>query len=281
MIFLVLSILLLTSFGLVVKHHQASGRNPLVIGAINYAFAAVTAAVSVIYTGSFRLSVVTCVIGILAGLAYFTAYYLMINAIKSSGISIAWSAIRLSVFVPVLFSIFYWHERPNIYQIAGIISVCVALPLLSIKPDADGRHRIFGRASIIVIMLFIAASGVNLAPKAFSELSPESHRQMYLLFLFSTAAIASGCALIFKGFPIQVRDLPVGIVLGLFNLSSRYFLLLALASLPGIVVFPISGSVGIVLMAVAGRAIWRERIRKLNALGIVFAVVAVVLINIK
>lgn len=281
MIFLVLSILLLTSFGLVVKRHQAAGRNLLAVGAINYAFAAVAAAVFVVYTGSYEISVTTCVIGILAGLAYSISYYLMIYTIKSSGISIAWSAIRLSVIVPVLFSIFYWNERPSIYQIAGIVFVCIALPLLSIKPDSDGRRRMFGRASVLVLMLFIATSGVNLAPKAFSELSPESHRQMYLLLLFTTAAIVSCCAMIFKEPSMRATDVPVGVALGLLNLSSRYFLLLALVSLPGIVVFPISGSAGIVLMTLAGMAIWRERIRKLNALGIAFAVAAVVLINLK
>ncbi len=281
MIFLILQIFLLSSFGLIVKHYQTLGRNLLAIGAMNYAFAAIAAAISVIYKGSFEFSVTACILGVLAGLAYFTAYYLMINAIRISGISIAWSAVRLSVLVPILFSIFYWHEQPGVYQIMGIVSVCIALPLLSVRPNDDGGRRMFGRASILVIALFIASGGVNLAPKAFDELCPDSHRQMYLLFLFGTAAIASGSASLLKGSLPQALDLPVGAVLGLLNLSARHFLLLALTRLPDIVVFPISGSVGIVLIALAGMVIWREKLRTLNILGIAFAVITVILISLK
>ncbi len=46
-------------------------------------------------------------------------------------------------------------------------------------------------------------------------------------------------------------------------------------------VFPISGSIGIVLSALAGVAIWREKLQKFTVLGIIAAVIAVVLINLK
>jgi len=283
MLFLILQILLLSSFGIVVKYYQASGRgqNLLLIGAINYVVAAFAAGISVVYKGNYEFNSTSCVIGILAGTAYFTSYFLMITVVKTSGISLTWAAVRLSVLVPVLFSIFYWHERPSVFQITGLGWVCISLPLLSIKPDTEGSRRMFGKASMLVIALFLAAGGVNLAPKAFNELCPEGHRQMYLLFLFSTAAITSGSAVIFKGSLPQVLDIPFGFTLGLCNLSARYFLLLALTELPGIVVFPISGSMGIVLITLAGMAIWREKLRILNILGIVFAVIAVVLINLK
>jgi drug/metabolite transporter (DMT)-like permease len=281
MVFLVLQVLLLSSFGLVTKHYQASGRNMLAVGAINYAFAAFAAGLSVVYKRSFEFDSTTCIIGVLAGVCYFTAFFLMITTVKFSGISITWSAIRLAVLVPILFSIFYWHEHPSIHQIAGIGFVCISLPLLSIRPGADGDRRMFGWGSVLVIALFLAAGGVNLAPKAFSEFSPDSHRQMYLLFLFSAAAMTSSSALLVKRSLPKLPDVPYGITLGMCNLLARHCLLLALKRLPGIVVFPISGSMSIVLMALAGMAIWHEKLRILNVSGIASAVIAVVLINLK
>jgi len=281
MLFLILHVLLLSSFGLVAKHYQASGRNLLSIGAVNYAFAAVVAALSIIYKGSFRFSITICIIGVLAGIAYSTSYFLMIKAIKSSGISITWSVIRLSILIPILFSIFVWHESPSIYQIMGIACMCVSLPLLSIRHNEGSTHRAFGKASLLIIVLFIAVGGDNLAPKVFNELSPESHRQTYLLFLFSTAAITSGCMLIFTRSSPKLPDIPVGMGLGLCNLLARYFLLLALTRLPGVVVFPISGSLGIVLIALAGMVIWKEKLKGLNILGIAFAIITVVLISLE
>ena len=279
MFFLILQILFSSSFGLIVKHSQASGRNLLVVGAINYTVAAFAAAISVIYKGDFEFSDATCVIGILGGIAYVVSFFFLMNVIRLTGISITWAIIRLSVLVPVLFSIFYWHEMPNSYQIAGISFVCLSLPLLSINSNADTHSSMFNKTSLLIIILFIVTGGCGLAAKAFSEFTTGDQRQMYLLFLFGTAAIISVSALFVQKSPPKVRDIPFGIILGLCNICGNYCLLLALMKLPGMVVFPISSSMGVVLTTLAGMAVWHERLRKLAIAGIVSAIIAVVLIN--
>ena len=83
------------------------------------------------------------------------------------------------------------------------------------------------------------------------------------------------------GQDIPFLGIPFGIALGLCNVSAGYYLLRALMRLPGMVAFPISGSMGIVLTTLAGMIIWHENLRKITILGIVAAVIAVVLINLK
>jgi len=279
MFFLILQILFSSSFGLIVKHSQTSGRNLLVVGAINYTVAALAAALSVIHKGDFQFSNATCVIGILGGIAYVVSYFFLMNVVKFSGISITWAVIRLSVLVPVLFSIFYWNEAPNNYQIAGISFVCLSLPLLSINSKAGIRSNVFSRASMFIIILFIVTGGCSLAAKAFNEFSPDNQRQTYLLFLFGTAAIISVSALFVQKSPPKARDIPFGIMLGLCNICGNYCLLLALMKLPGMVVFPVSSSIGVILTTLAGMAVWHERLQKLAIAGIVTTVIAVILIN--
>ncbi len=281
MLFLVLHIIFVSLFALQIKHYQASGRNMFSVGAINYIVAAVVAGVWVIYKGEFGISNATWIIGTLCGIAYFVSYFFMINAVKSSGISITWSVARLSVLIPVLFSIFYWKEQPNAFQIGGIVSVCVSLPLLSIRSDSGSNNRASRRVSSVIIALFFVAGGIGLASKAFSELSPSEQRQMYLLFLFGTTAIVSTSFAVVRKVPLKLADVPSGIMLGVFNLLAGHFMLLALAKLPGMLVFPIAGSMSIILTALAGVTIWREKLRKPAILGIIIAVIAVVLINIK
>ena len=279
MLFLILHVVFVSSFALMIKYYQASGRNLLVVGAINYVVAALAVGASIIYKGSFGLANSTWIIGILAGIAYFVSYFLLINAVKTSGISITWSVVRLSVLIPVLFSIFYWREQPSSYQIGGIACVCLSLPLLSIRPGGDGKPGMPGKATALIIALFVASGGTNLTAKAFSEISPGDQRQMYLLFLFSTAAIVTVLATLVRRARPKLVDIPFGIVLGLCNLLAGYFLLLALMKLPGMLVFPISGSMSIALTTLAGMAIWHERLRKPAMLGVIVAVIAVVLIN--
>jgi len=281
MIFLVLHIVFMSSFGIQIKYNQASGRDLLSVGAVNYIVAAFVAGAWVIHKGEFEISNATWITGTLCGVAYVVSYFFLMNSVKSSGLSITWSVVRLSVIIPVLFSIFYWKEQPNAYQIAGIASVCVSLPLLSIKPNNGGNGRTIGRISPIIIGLFFVTGSSGLAAKTFSELSPAEHQQMYLLFLFGTTAIISVSALLIRKRLPAPSDIPFGIMLGVGNLLAGYFLLLALKRLPGMLVFPISGSIGIVLSALAGVIIWREKVGKLAVLGIIAAVIAVVLINLE
>ena len=129
--------------------------------------------------------------------------------------------------------------------------------------------------------LFFVTGSSGLAAKAFSEFSPAGQRQMYLLFLFGTTAMISTAVLIVRKSRLKLADISFGIILGICNLLAAHFLLLSLRRLPGMRVFPVSGSMGIVLTALAGVAIWREKLRKFTIIGIIAAVIAVVLINLK
>jgi len=281
MLFLVLHIIFVSLFALQIKHCQASGRDLFVIGAINYVTAALVAGIWVVNGSAAGLNNTTWIIGALCGTAYFVSYFFLINAVESSGISITWSVVQLSVLVPILFSIFYWKEQPGSYQIGGIMSVCVSLPLLSIKPDGKANNGLIGRASPMIIALFLVTGGIGLASKAFSEIGPSEQRPMYLLFLFGTTAIISTFVAVARKSRLRLTDIPFGVILGVCNLLAGHFLLLSLARLPGMLVFPIVGSMSIVLTVLAGVAIWREKLRSYTIMGIAVAVIAVVLINLK
>ena len=46
------------------------------------------------------------------------------------GIIVTTAAIRLSMIIPIILSVFFWNERVNFYQKIGILTALVALPLL-------------------------------------------------------------------------------------------------------------------------------------------------------
>jgi drug/metabolite transporter (DMT)-like permease len=278
MLLLIFRILFLNPFGLMIKHCHSSGKSLLSIGAINYAVAAAVIVFSAGYRNGFVSSFLMCVIGILAGIAYFISYSFMIRAVGKSGISIAFAVVGLSVLIAILFLIFYWQERPNVYQILGIAFVCISLPLLSIKRNDDagiGKDRL----SWLILALFFAAGGTGLAAKAFSEFGVESQREIYLLFLFGTAMVFTLGAASAAETPPKPRDIPLGILLGLFSLGSAYFLIRSLMTIPGMVVFPIAGFM--VTTTLGGVAIWREKLRKITIVGLFFAIIAVILASIK
>jgi multidrug transporter EmrE-like cation transporter len=70
-----------------------------------------------------------------------------------------------------------------------------------------------------------------------------------------------------------------GGLVGAFNIGGNLSTLLALSTLPGAVVFPLVSSGGLLLVMVLSRLIFRERLNRLNLLGVVLTLLAVVLIN--
>ena len=280
MFLLILRILILNPFDLMLKHCHSLGKSLLSIGAINYAVAAMVIVFSAGYRNGFVSSFLMCVIGILAGITYFIYYSFMIRAVGKNGISIAFAVVGLSVLIAILFLIFYWQEKPNVYQIFGIAFVCVSLPLLSMKRN-DGAGIGKDRVSWLILAPVFAAGGTGLAAKAFSELGVESQREIYLLFLFGTATVFTlGATFAAKTLP-KPGDIPLGILLGLFSLGGAYFLIRSLMTLPVMVVFPITGSMVIILTTLGGVAIWHEKLRKITIVGLVFTIIAVILVSIK
>jgi multidrug transporter EmrE-like cation transporter len=71
----------------------------------------------------------------------------------------------------------------------------------------------------------------------------------------------------------------LGAILGVANLLQLLCLLLALRSLPAVVVFPVSAALGIVFNALASMLFWGERPAPRGWLGIALSVLAVVLLS--
>jgi drug/metabolite transporter (DMT)-like permease len=80
---------------------------------------------------------------------------------------------------------------------------------------------------------------------------------------------------------IQLRSVLGGLILGVPNFLSLYFLLLALASYgnSAAYVFPIYNILTMLVSAFAARLLYKEQLNKLNKLGLALAVVAVILIS--
>ena len=277
--YLVLHLFFVCSFGLIVKHSEASGRNLLAVGAVNYVVAAVASTVAAVPWVGPPVSSATWITGLAGGVTYVTTFWLMMRGLRRSGISITWSTIRLSVLVSVLFSIVYAGERPGGLQVVGMALVLMALPLLSARQGDAARSSLLTEG-LFIALLFFSAGGTNLAAKAFDVWGAESERAIYVLVLFVAASLLSVAGLWRSRTRVALADLWPGLALGLVNLATTHYLLLALGALPGVVVFPVSSAVSIVVTSLAGVAFWRERLGRLNVVGIAVAVVAVVLINI-
>ncbi|HVR72970.1 MAG TPA: SMR family transporter, partial [Planctomycetota bacterium] len=143
--------------------------------------------------------------------------------------------------------------------------------------------------SASTLLLFFATGTSLVIQKEFAATHPRAELPVYSAALFATAAALSlpwlaggrGGARSAGAMasPRPSSELSLGALLGTVNVLGLLFLILALATLPAVVVFPVSAAVGIVGNALASWVFWKERPSPRGWLGIALAALAVVLFH--
>ena len=97
--------------------------------------------------------------------------------------------------------------------------------------------------------------------------------------LFLTAFLIALPLVVKQGTSPSHVDVGYGSVFGLLNAIGNLSLIIALTYLPGSVAFPFASSTALLATVALSIVVLHERVNRINAIGILFALMAVVLIN--
>ena len=280
MLVLALATAFSASFGLVMRYALARNRNLWAVGALNYGTAALFHLLRHALGGGHAPSQSTWVVGLLGGMAYVTAYLLYFPLMAMRGVSVSTAIVRLSALIPVVVSVVVWGEQPSTQQVLGALLALASLPLLSFSPGIRGK-RLPGRATALLMALFLANGLCLLAVRGYSQTGVAGEESWFLAILFGMAAVIATGAYALHGERASWGDLLPGMGLGVCNALGNLLLVMALGQLPGFLVFPFQAAVGLALSAVVARLVWGERISRLETAGMAVAVVAVVFMNVR
>jgi len=275
------NILGFAAFGALLKLAGQKGHAPTPVAAVNYLLAAgVCGFVARSDAAAYRLGPVL-VIGCLAGISYVVGFYLNFAAIERAGLSIAQPTSCMAVAIPMVASIAIYGERPTILQLLAI--AVVGGSMLLVGSAANGGGASSGRqkqsATALLVGLFFVQGATLLAPKVLDESGNWAHLWPYLTILFATASAGACGRWVVGRDSVRPSGIGLGLALGRVNVAATALLSAALASLPAIVVYPLS-SVGPMLLGMArGLLGWRERPSRRALAGVLLAVPAVVLLS--
>jgi len=279
MIFLLLSIVCSVSVAHLFKY--ADGRTLPTFGllAVNYV---VGLGVALLGDGREffqKLSLPLIILGVIIGVLFVCNYLLMILTIKKLGVTIPVSLMRLSAVLPTFGSIIFFAELPSILQVGGILLAFLSLPLASEERIVFSNFvQIMDNGFGWGLMLFFIFGIANFIFKIQRESFPLDNPYHFLALIFLTAFLVSASVAIRQKTQITKTVLGFGAVLGILNLFASYFLMKALQSLPGIVVYPTNGIGIILLSAITSLILWKERLKKSNYGFIALASIALLLI---
>ena len=303
MLYLLLKVASAVGMGLVLKRSDAHSLERLPLIRTNYAVAAIIGFFASVALGQAHISGSAALLAAVTGILFVAGLLIWARAIQAAGLALSVVAMRTAVVIPLLAAVFIWHEQPSMIEIAGSFVALLALALVlsdvasrqspvgdeTAARDAknvpssaiDIRQSSLGNRSSLVwlVLLFIVEGLVMVPALVFRKELPLNETMPFQTIIF-VAAFGVTTLLYYMRRPRLVPEtLKWGALLGTANFGNYLFLVLALTALPGLVVYPVIAAGELGLMAVAGVALWKEKVGIRSWLGITLAVLALVLIQ--
>jgi multidrug transporter EmrE-like cation transporter len=223
------------------------------------------------------------------GVMFITVFNMIGVSTLRSGIAVTAIAQKMSLAIPILAAVFLFGESLSVVKILGILLALGSILLTTYKPKKliEQDDLSLGKTSMSLALLLPLAvffgSGscdtvVTIINKKF--LLPKD-TDLLNTVLFLTASVAGTLALLVQVLrgkeTLRWRQLGFGIILGVPNYFSLYFLIKALqrSGMESSVVFPMVNIGVVTTAAVVAYFGFKEHLTGLNILGIVLAIVAI------
>lgn len=245
----------------------------------NYALATAVAALLGALSGRFEYDPLSLGIGVWTGVIFIIAFWVYVWGIERFGIAITGSLMSLGLVVPVGASILVWGERPALAVWLGFGLAVAAIVLLGMATQNQKRElSVWARLLTAPAMVLLFGQG-GLGLKAFEQLAGAEHKDFFLTVLFGTALALGGIVLAARREKMEKSAVAWGLGVGAPNLGASYFLIMALAVLPASLAFPFVCATALALIAIAGAAVFGERLGATGWTAVLLAIGAVVLLN--
>ena len=216
---------------------------------------------------------------LIVGLTLIVAFHLFALSAQYAGVAITAISSRMSVIIPVTLGFLIFGDTASPYKIIGIF-IGLAAFYFTFKKDKP-IIKSTGYAMLPILLLLAVGTNDSMM-KVAEHYYIKDNFVLFLSTAFSVALIIGLLVMLIRRKltvkTFAVKNLVAGLVLGLLNwYSTLYFL-------KGLDIFQVSFfvpifNVGVVaLSALTGYLIFKEKLSKLNWLGIALAIVAILFI---
>jgi drug/metabolite transporter (DMT)-like permease len=287
MIFLALSIIASTLIFVIFRLFASYNINTLQAIVVNYFVACSCGVIG--YQNSIELSAIpqynwfyyTLALGAL----FIIVFNLMAITTQHNGLSVVSVATKMALVIPIAFGLWYYKEPLGPSKAAGIVLALIAVYLVAVKKDSS---IILQKKNLVFPVLVFLGSGLIDTSLNFLQNDFITDKSLIPLFsstIFLTAGVIGIMVLVaqkIKGvLVLEFKNIIAGIVLGIPNYFSIYFLVKALRSnlFDSSGIFTIN-NVGIVIIStLLGVVFFKEQLSVKNWIGITLAVISIALVS--
>ncbi len=222
--------------------------------------------------GTKNLSLETVIYGVVLGSLTTCFQLFYTKAMKNGPVSITSLVANMQTILPTLFSAIVYGDEFGVVKVLGVVFLLLAM-LLLLRPKNGDKTKTW---IFLVIITFFAGGFASIVQKIQGESKFSSQKNQMLLFCYLTAGVL--CAIIvlisrIKGkkttFNLGIK--PLGFMLGISTTLCAYQVLLVylISIVAGTILYPLHNVTVVLLTAVMGFTLFKEKFDKFSLLGIV------------
>jgi len=221
------------------------------------------------------------------GAVFISIFYLISQTAQRISIATASVANKMSVVIPVLFSVFYLHEELSLLKTSGIALALLAVYLSSYTGTNNPQLK---KLLWLPVLVFIGSGIIDATLNYTNAFHVKSKHDsaLFTTFTFFSAFCVGVIIVIYQlclkklsfGNLFNLKNIAGGIILGIPNYFSIYFIFKSLDTnlLSSAQLFPVLNLCNVALAAVCGWLLFKEKLSVINISGIILALVSIILI---
>ena len=271
MIYIVLSVLCSTGILIIFRIADRVGANTRHAITINYLVAAATGFLLFAPTSEFYRALWFWPAAV-EGLVFYLIFRVMAKTTQISGVAATSIATKMSVVIPVAVGLIFLGEGVNALKIVGLITGLIAVVLAAGKSGRIGSWK-------WPLLAFLGTGFIDTSLKLFQIWSvSEPEFPAFIATIFSFAFFIGAIHhLTLPDRRFGLQSVAAGVVLGVLNFGTVYFVLTAL-SLPqweSSIIFPLNNFGVVASSTLAGVLLFREKLTGKGWIGLTLAALSI------
>lgn len=200
------------------------------------------------------------------------------KSVHINGVGVTVAAMRLSLLIPVIISVYFYREFLGGWKILGILLVFGSLLLLIPQKKSVKIGNI--DASWLLLVIFLVTGLADASLKVYNEeLSLAFNETLFMGWVLLGAFLIGLVLSLLKQGPLITRqEFKMGAIIGIPNLYSSIFLIYALDSITGAVAFSIVNVINVLGGTLLGLFFWDDQVSLKQWGGIAVALTAILLL---
>lgn len=237
-----------------------------------------------VLSGDFHVTPLTFLFGGAYGIVLTAFLFTKTAALSEGPVSLTTLIGSCAFLIASAFGVIYNHESVNILQLLGVIVLTMSLTLC-VNPKKSGEP-LTKKWFLLTLMFFVAGGFIGITNKAFSlsSVSGEVNAMMLTASVVSAVLFTASAFLLngARGFDkprIHKGTWQYVLVCGVLSCVYQRLNVSLAGLIPSVVFFPVANGSMVILSVIAGKIVFKEKLKPIQLLGVMLGLLAIITIG--